>query len=580
MTYIKIAKTAGFCKGVKRAVEKVLSVSKHSDNKTVTLGPIIHNPQVLDQLKTLGIEAIKDVADAQNKNVVIRAHGIPPDLRKRLKCAKATICDATCPDVAKVQGLVKKYTNQDYTTIIIGDKGHAEVTGLHGFSEGKGFVVSSIQEVDSLPDLKKISIVAQTTQQMDKFELICEKIKKRFGEENCIIHDTICPATTERQDEVTQIASEVDLMIVIGGKNSANTARLAELAKETGTETLHIETDAELEQINLNKYDKIGITAGASTPNWMIKQVVLKVKEIKLSGRSYFIRSAIKLWDFIRNSNILLALSAGCLTYASCFMQGIFSRKEYFLVSCFFILSVYIMLSLRRKSFLGLKKPLRTNLYSKKKFLLKTMVILSILGLLITSFFLGTIPFLAATGLLFFGLIFQFIGIPIIKGKKIQIRKITQIPGSKDIIVILGWTTVVVFVPLMSSHLFFTKASFISASFVITLVAIRSIINDILETQEDLMVGIETLPIWMGTKKVLSLILLLTVLTTIVLLAGAFLKWIPVWSLFLLLPLWSMYIISLYNSRFHYSLHLKFTDIMDFHFISAGIICYLHKFFS
>ena len=579
MTYIKIAKTAGFCKGVKRAVEKVLSIAKKSASQTVTLGPIIHNPQVLDQLKTLGIESIENVSDAKNKNVVIRAHGIPPDLRNELKCARATICDATCPDVAKVQGLVKKYTKQGYTTIIIGDKGHAEVIGLHGFSQGKGFIVSSEDEIDSLPDLKKIAVVAQTTQQIDKFNLICSKIKKRFGEANCIVHDTICPATTERQDEVIQIAKEVDLMIVIGGKNSANTARLAELAKETGTETLHIETDFELEKINLKNYDKIGITAGASTPNWMIKQVVLTVKEKKLSDKSYFSRMLIQLWDFIRSSNILLAISAGCLTYASCFMQGIFSKKEYFLVSCFFILSVYIMLSMRKKTFLGLKKPIRSNLHLKKKRLLKTMVFLSISGLLITSFCLGTVPFLASIGLLFFGLIFQFIGIPIIKEKKIQIKKITQIPGSKDIIVILGWTTVVVFVPLMSSHLLLTKASFISASFVVTLVAIRSIINDMLETQEDLMVGVETLPIWMGTKKVLCLILFLTISTSIMLLAGTFFSWVPLWSSFLLLPLWSMYIISLFSDKFHYSLHLKFTDIMDFHFISAGIICYFHKFF-
>ncbi|MCD6459035.1 4-hydroxy-3-methylbut-2-enyl diphosphate reductase, partial [bacterium] len=580
MTYIKIAKTAGFCKGVKRAVEKVLSIAKRSDNKTVTLGPIIHNPQVLSQLNTLGIKSIKNLSGAKNKNVVIRAHGIPPKLRAELKSAQANICDATCPDVARVQGLVKKFTNQGYSTVIIGDKGHAEVTGLLGFSAGGGYVINSVTEVDSLPNLKKICVVAQTTQQIDKFKQISEKLKKRFGEKNCIINNTICPATTERQDEVCRIAKDVDLMIVIGGKNSANTARLAKLAKNTGTETLHIETDGELDKFDLKKFDKIGITAGASTPNWMIKQVVLKVKEKKLSVRSYFVRLLYNLWDFVRESNIVFALSAGCLTYASCFIQGIFSRKEYFLVSFLFILPIYLMLNLRKNSFVSLKRPTRTNLYERKKVFFKTMMILSISALLIISYFLGNVPFFASLGLLVFGLIFQVIGIPIIKNKKIQIRKITQIPGSKDIIVILGWTTVVVFVPLMSSHLYLSKSTFISASFVITLVAIRSIVNDMLETQEDLMVGVETLPIWMGTKKVLTLIFFLVVFTSVMLVLGTALRWIPLWSLFLLLPLWSMYVISLNRNKFHYSLHLKITDIMDFHFVLAGIISYFHKFFT
>ncbi len=576
MKYIKVAKTAGFCKGVRSAVEKVLNIAKKSDRKTVTLGPVIHNPQVLEQLANLGVKSIKDPADAKDKNVLIRAHGIPPEIREKLKSTKAFICDATCPDVARVQGMIKKHANKGFSTVIVGDRGHAEVQGLLGFANNNGHIVSSVKDAEKLPDLKNVCVVAQTTQQRDIFEEVCEYLTDRFGNENCLVFNTICPATTDRQDEVREIAQSVDMMIVIGGKSSANTARLAKISKETGTETFYIETERELDGIDISKYEKIGVTAGASTPNWMIKQVVIYIKEKQRDCLPGFVKFFLKGWDLLRNLNLLLAFSAGCLCYALCHMQNISSRKEYFFVSFFYILAIYTVNALQNRSVLKLYGPGKLKFYENNRSFLIGMVVLSVSVILLITFFLGFFPFIASLVLLFLGSVCQFLGIPIYKNGGFYFIRINQLPGSKDFIVIIGWVTMVLLIPLLSSdNVVFSLSSFTTLLFVVTLVAIRSIVNDIRETQEDMMVGSETLPIFMGKKKVLNIIAFMVVMTSFMLILGATLGWIPKSGYLLLVPLWSMYVFSLYNENIQYSLNILFSDIMDIHFIAAGIISYL-----
>lgn len=582
MSSIKIARTAGFCKGVKRAVEKVLTVAKKKDTTTVTLGPIIHNPQVLDQLKNLGIESIESPESAQNKNVVIRAHGIPPQMRSRLKSINAKICDATCPDVAKVQGMVKKYANRGYTVLIIGDAGHAEVKGLLGFAQGSGYVISSADDLKKLPVMEKICIIAQTTQQKEKFDLLCSIIREKFAGTECVVFDTICPATEERQTEVQKIAREVDLMVVIGGKTSANTCRLAQIAQETGAYTIHIETDDELEQVDIRNYPKIGVTAGASTPNWMIRQVVLKLKEKQRMNYPAWVRGLIVSWDFLRNANFFLAFAAGCLSYTSCFLQQLSSRKEYFFVSFLYIFAIYTVNNMQKKSYLKLDRSSKLYLYKEKEVLLRVLVGAAIFSLLvITYFFLGIVPFLASLLLLVLGSLFHFIGIPIIIERKFKFKKITQLPGSKDFVVIIGWATIVVLVPLLAStnvqyHLSLPKifSSITALFFVATLVAIRSILNDIREIQEDLMVGIETLPIYLGTDRIMRILFWMVCSTSVILIVSSIFHWISFTAFLLLIPLWSLYVLSLFKDRLQYSLNIDFIDLVDMHFILAGLVSY------
>jgi 4-hydroxy-3-methylbut-2-enyl diphosphate reductase len=278
---IIVAKSAGFCWGVQRAFNKVLDVAmNHSENRPVyTYGPLIHNPQAVEMLKQKGIGVIDEIGDDMKGTVVIRTHGVPPAERKRLEASGARICDATCPDVGIIQGTVRRHLRLGYYIIIIGHREHPEVMALLGFAEKRGACISSPEEVDCLPEiLGKVCVVSQSTQQRAKFDALVALIRERYPE--CVVFDTICRSTDSRQQEVREIAGEVDAMVVVGGRNSSNTNRLAEISREMGAKTYLIESEIEILSTDLEGAQVIGVTAGASTPSWVIEGVVEKLKSI------------------------------------------------------------------------------------------------------------------------------------------------------------------------------------------------------------------------------------------------------------------------------------------------------------
>lgn len=278
MREVIIAKSAGFCWGVKRAFDKVLEIAEASapSDKLYTLGPLIHNPQAVRELERKGVKVLDEVAGKIGGTVFIRTHGLSPSEREKLRKSGAKIVDATCPDVGIIQGLVRKHVRKGYNIVIIGDHKHPEVKALQGYAEGKGMVVNSLSEAESLPsNWTRICVVAQSTQDEKRFNELVDFLKKRYA--NCEVFDTICASTMERQDEVKRLADVVDAMVVVGGHNSANTARLAEISRETGVPTFHVETAEELDLEALKRFEKIGITAGSSTPDWLINELVKKL---------------------------------------------------------------------------------------------------------------------------------------------------------------------------------------------------------------------------------------------------------------------------------------------------------------
>lgn len=279
MKEIKIAKSAGFCWGVRRAFEKVLDVARKG-SPVYTYGPLIHNPQAVEDLEKKGIKVIDSINEKINGTVVIRTHGLPPKEREKLKKSGAVICDATCPDVAAIQGIVKKHLKQNCFIIIIGDKNHPEVQALLGYAEGRGVAIMKPQDIDNLSigSDEKICVIAQSTQKRENFEKLVEVIKKKYM--HCEVFDTICESTAERQKETMALAQEVDVMVVVGGKNSANTTRLAQVSKEMGTPTFHIEQARELKDEDFKDFKSIGVTAGASTPDWIIEEVLKVLKKL------------------------------------------------------------------------------------------------------------------------------------------------------------------------------------------------------------------------------------------------------------------------------------------------------------
>ena len=278
---IIIAKSAGFCPGVKRAIECVLELEAQGHRPIYTLGPLIHNKQVTDDLEAKGIKEIKSLEEAKDKNgvLVIRAHGITPAFQKEIMDYGMKVVDATCLLVKKVHNVIEEYAKQGYDTVIVGDSKHAEVIGLMGYTQNKGIVVGSVEEAQHLSHFEKVNVVSQTTQKEATFLEIANIIKKK--KKICNISNTICQPTKQRQTETTKCAKDADLVVVVGGHHSANTARLAKLCSDLCKNVIHVETSKDIEPQIIVNSKKIFITAGASTPISLVEEVANYIKNLK-----------------------------------------------------------------------------------------------------------------------------------------------------------------------------------------------------------------------------------------------------------------------------------------------------------
>jgi len=257
--------------GVRRAVDMALDASKSHKGPIFTFGSLIHNPQVLKLLEFKGISIIEDIPEKGFGTVIIRAHGVPLKTRKKLEQAGFKILDATCPRVIRVQSIIDRHASRGYASIIIGDGNHPEVIGLMGYTKGRGHVVNNREQLESLSVFDNAIIVAQTTQNAKFVTMMKEYSRDKFP--HYTFFDTICDSTEKRQTEVTQMARSVDAIVVVGGRNSGNTQRLVQIAQQAGKPSYHVETETELDLDALAAARSIGITAGASTPNWIISKV-------------------------------------------------------------------------------------------------------------------------------------------------------------------------------------------------------------------------------------------------------------------------------------------------------------------
>lgn len=275
---ILIAKHAGFCEGVERAYRIAVEQSK-AGQPVYMLGNLVHNTQVVEKLKNAGIKILKNLSEIPKDSagtLLISAHGVSPQIINEAKRLGLDVIDTTCAWVKKAQKLAHELSDQGYFVVIIGDEGHPEVRGLKGWAGIKSVVVSSPEKALQLELTDSLGIISQTTQSEKNFEEIVKILKNKA--KNVKVHNTICGATSKRQNAAIDIAKNVDLMLVIGDQKSANTKRLTELCKNTGTETHQIQTAAELNQAWLKNKGKIGVTAGASTPDWVIQEVLDKTK--------------------------------------------------------------------------------------------------------------------------------------------------------------------------------------------------------------------------------------------------------------------------------------------------------------
>ncbi|MDW7644688.1 MAG: 4-hydroxy-3-methylbut-2-enyl diphosphate reductase [Desulfuromonadales bacterium] len=276
---IILAKSAGFCFGVKRATSMAFD-SAASHHRICSLGPIIHSPQLVKKLEEEGVSVVGRVEDIHEGAVIIRSHGITADEMAGLATKGLEVVDATCPFVKKAQDHAAMLSAEGYVVVLVGEEEHPEVQGIVSYAAGVDvYVVPDQAKAERIPRSKKIGVVAQTTQPFENLRQVVDVCLRKSKELR--VFNTICDATSVRQSEARDIARQVDLMLVIGGFNSANTNRLAQLCTEIQPRTYHVETASEIDGGWFTGVQTVGITAGASTPQWIIDEVVDKVSGLK-----------------------------------------------------------------------------------------------------------------------------------------------------------------------------------------------------------------------------------------------------------------------------------------------------------
>ncbi|HBL53048.1 MAG TPA: 4-hydroxy-3-methylbut-2-enyl diphosphate reductase [Syntrophaceae bacterium] len=529
---IKLAKTAGFCMGVRRAVDTVLDVSQHETGKRIyTYGPLIHNPQTIELLKKRGITAIKsidEISDRNNALLVIRAHGIAPDERRKIKESGVKIIDATCPKVSYVQAIIKKHTALDYTVIIAGDREHPEVDGLWGYTEGRGIIVSTVEDAEKLPAMEKVCIVAQTTQDSDHYRRIVQKIQKKSPQ--AVVFNTICSSTERRQEEIIALASEMDALFVVGGKNSANTRRLADLAEKQNTPTFHIETAEEIKNLDLTPYQSIGVSAGASTPNWIIDQIMDNLTERQ--GRSHQkMGLLLKIWLWMVKTDFYSALGAGCLALTGMLLQKIPVRFSSIAVAAFFVYAMHVLNRLISTRESGLIGSFREKSYLRHKKYFRLAAVASLAIALVLSLANSKLSFLL---LFIISLAGGLYNMKILPGNR-RFQRLRDIPGSKNFFTAVAWGIATAILPAVSENQTFSAGMAVAFVLTFSLVFIRSAMSDIMDIQSDKLLGRETIPVIIGKEKTQVLLKIILMILLIILLISPTAGWTGPLSLFLVL---------------------------------------------
>ena len=569
---ITLAKTAGFCMGVKRAVDVVLEMAGRQSGEAIyTYGPLIHNPQMVELLRKRGIIPIRSLDEIDcapaGAAMVIRAHGISPAERRKIKAKGLRIIDATCPKVAHVQAIIRKHVEEGFTVLIAGDWEHPEVNGLLGFAGEAGIVLGVPGDVDRLPDLQKVCIVAQTTQILEDYAAIVQRVKERFPE--AVVFNTICDSTETRQTEIKALAAGTDAVFIVGGRNSANTQRLAELAKLQGKPAFHIETSDELRGIDIEPYRSIGISAGASTPNWIIDRVVDHLTG-RLGKREELFRHLFKIWVFAVHTDIYSAAGAGCLSFAAMLLQGLPVNPLPILTASLYVYAMHVLNRFINRKASSISS-FREESYLLHEKLYMTLAVFSMILALSASFASGMASFILLFIISLSGVLYNTKILP--PGWRFRSPK--DIPGSKNIATAIAWAAVTALLPWIEAGPTPTPGVATAFFFIAGMVFIRSALSDILDIQSDRLIGRETLPVLIGEGKTLILLEGISGLLFVLLCAAPSAGWSTSFSLFLLPCVFYIWLcFKLYDRRSGFS-GVVLEGLLESGYIIAGASAFL-----
>ena len=556
---VTVAKSAGFCPGVKGAIDKVLELEAAGRKPIYTLGPLIHNRQVTDMLAAKQITAVNHPQEAADKSgvLVIRAHGITPAFRAEVMQSGMQVIDATCPLVKHAHDVISQYAEQGYATVIVGDSGHAEVIGLLGCTQGKGVVVSGPQKARQLPPFDKVNVVAQTTQKESVFLETAKIIEQKS--KTCQISNTICHPTKQRQTETIELAKNADLVIVVGGKHSANTARLALLCRELAPKVLHIETEAELTAAQVLAPQRIFITAGASTPNWVINQVADWVKKTRKNRGLGFVSFLQRIWEKMVSYSIYTALAAAALCYVCMKLEGLSFQIGPLLFAALFTFSVITVNRAHEK---------RTRPAGRLSAIWGyAAAVLAVITALVTA----PKTALLATVLLLAGLLYPY--------RHVFKFPLLLLPGTKDFFTALGWACVCALLPALSNQLLLRKAPYLAFFYALLLVFMRSVTLGFTSANKDLMVSKESFYKAFGIGKTKLAVGILLMALTAVLATLWVITWKPALVSMLLLGNCYTIYIALYYYTHTATRGVKEETLIDAQFFILWILAYIAQFF-
>jgi len=525
---IVLAANAGFCMGVRRALKLTLdAANRHTSPRPIaTVGPLIHNRHVLEILARKGIVVLDGRSGGAPGTAVIRAHGVSPAERDRLnRCARRVI-DATCPHVRRVQRIAEKYCAEGYHCLVVGDRGHGEVEGVLSHARGRGIVVSRLEDLEGLPPMDKVAVVAQTTQDPDLFADVVEKVRREHPD--CLVFDTICRSTRERQAEAEGLARRVDVMVVVGGFDSANTRRLAGICARTGTPTYHVESAEELDIDRLLECRRIGVTAGASTPHWMIQRVLSRIRAEHGRRRRSLSHLLQRVLAVPVRINFFIGGGAAAIAYTSSRLMGV---SDPLLGPCmalafFFITAQHLLNQYSKREVMELNEPDRGAFFKTNSAALGFLGGASGALALLLGALLGWLPFvlvLAGTvGGLLYGLPTRQRGFA-----AVPVRILQRMPGSKELFVGLAWAVTTALVPAVVSGALagHWRGAAVAILFAFLLAFHRTLLTDVQDMEGDQILGRESLALLLGARACKGLMAAVLCVESLVLLAAGLLGW-------------------------------------------------------
>lgn len=529
---VKLAKTAGFCWGVERALDIALDTANDASSEVLTHGPLIHNPQTVELLEDKSV-FVSDPQETPSSTslVVIRAHGISPQVRDRLRSSGAGIRDATCPLVAKVHGVIRKHSRMGAFTVIIGEESHPEVEGHRGYAEAGSHLITCMEDVSGLPDIgnRPVVVVAQTTINMREWKDVEEAILGKYPQAQ--MFNTICDATEVRQEEVKKLAPDVDLMVVVGGRNSGNTNRLVEVAKEGGADSILIETEDEIDEEILQQYKNIAVTAGASTPDWMIRRVVNRIEAIPDPNPNI----ADKIFDILKvlsRANVLLFFSALLGSIAITKLGGFPLSNKLAVTAGLYLFAAHTINRCVSYEADRYNEPNRAQFYERHK---TTLLSLAVVAAFVSILFGVSVSYLTG-GIMIVGLIWAIFCSLKLEPRAL-VSRVINFPTLKILVLATGWTFGMAFLPALANSQLISAGWVVAIFVAFGLIFFRTGLMELRDIQGDRIVGKRTLPIVLGKEQTEALLGVICTALAVVLVSASINGWVvPLFGYAMLIP--------------------------------------------